>query len=217
MMVTGSSLIRWSGLAAMVAGLLFISIQPIHPSDTLASVTTDAWAIVHVMTIAMAIFGLAGLAGLYAWQVKEAGWLGLAGFLLFGLWLVLITGFTFAEAFILPPLAAEAPRFVTGFMGITSGHGSAVTLGILEPIYGLTGALYVIGGLLFGIALFRARILSRWGAGILAFGAVAAVATSLVPHEYARFAAVPTGLGLAWLGYSLWSKRVPTTKVEVQA
>lgn len=207
MMITGSSLIRWSGLAAMVAGVLFISIQPIHPSDTLASVTTGAWAIVHIMTIVMSIFGLVGIVGLYARQVKEAGWLGLAGSLLFGLWLVLITGFTFAEAFILPPLAAEAPRFVVGFMGIAGGHGSEVTLGILKPLYDLTGVLYLIGGLLFGIASFRARILSRWGAGILAFGAVAAVASSLVPHEYARFAAVPTGLGLAWLGYSLWSKR----------
>lgn len=204
MMITGSSLIRWSGLAAMVAGSLFIVIQPIHPPETLASVTTGAWTIVHIMTIAMSIFGLAGIAGLYARQVKEAGWLGLAGFLLFGLWLVLITGFTFAEAFILPPLAAEAPRFVEGFLGISSGAGSAVNLGVLQPLYELTGALYLIGGLLFGIASFRARILSRWAAGVLAFGAVAAVATSLVPHEFARFAAVPTGLGLAWLGYSLW-------------
>jgi hypothetical protein len=216
MMVTGSSLIRWSGLAAMVAGVLFIGIQPIHPPETLASVTTNAWAIVHIMTIAMSMFGLVGIVGLYARQVKEAGWLGLAGFLLLGLWLVLITGFTFAEALILPPLAAEAPTFVAGFMGISSGLVSEVTLGLLEPLYGVTGALYLIGGLLFGIASFRARILSRWGAGILAFGAVAALATSLVPHEYARFAAVPTGLGLAWLGYSLWSKRAATSK-EVQA
>lgn len=204
MKVTGSSLIRWSGLAAMVAGLLFIGIQPIHPPETLDWVNTDTWTIVHIMTIAMALFGLVGIVGLYARQVKEAGWLGLAGFLLFGLWLVLITGFTFAEAFILPPLAAEAPRFVEGFMGISSGHGSEVTLGILKQAYDLTGALYLIGGLLFGIASFRARVLSRWGSGILAFGAVAAVATALVPHEYARLAAVPTGLGLAWLGYSLW-------------
>ncbi len=207
MMITGSSLIRWSGLAAMVAGSLFIAIQPIHPPETLDSVTTSTYAIVHIMTIAMSLFGLAGVAGLYARQVKEASWLGLAGFLLFGLWLVLITGFTFAEAFILPPLAQEAPKFVVGFMGIFPGAASEVNLGALEPLYGLTGALYVIGGLLFGIASFRTRILSRWGAGILAFGAVAAVATALVPHEYTRIAAVPTGLGLAWLGFSLWSNR----------
>lgn len=207
MMITGSNLIRWSGLAAMVAGTLFIAIQPIHPPDTLAAVTTGTWAGVHIMTIAMSIFGLVGIVGLYARQVKEAGWLGLAGSLLFGLYLVLITGFTFAEAFILPPLAAEAPKFVVGFIGISGGFASEVALGALKPLYDLTGALYLIGGLLFGIASFRARVLSRWGAGILAFGAVAAVAAALVPHEYARIAAVPTGLGLAWLGYSLWSNR----------
>lgn len=207
MMVTGAGLMRGAGLAAMLAGVLFIAIQPIHPPETLSSVTTDAYAIVHIMTIAMSLFGLAGIVGIYARQVREAGWLGLAGFLLFGLWLVLIVGFTFAEAFIMPPLAAEAPAFVTGFMGIFSGAVSEVDLGALEPLYALTGMLYLCGGLLFGIATLRARILPRWGAGLLACGTVAAVATSFVPHEFARIAAVPTGLGLAWLGYALWSER----------
>ncbi len=74
MKITASKLIRWAGFSAMVAGILFVVIQPIHPPDTLSSVTTSACAIVHYLTIAMAVLGLAGITGIYARQVEEVGW-----------------------------------------------------------------------------------------------------------------------------------------------
>src|SRR6266498_4383295 len=117
MKITASSLIRWTGLAAMVAGIIFAGIQPIHPPDVLSSVTTGAWAIITPLKTAMCLLLLLGIVGLYARQAKEAGWLGLAGFLLFGLSWALQTAFVFAEAFILPPLAALAPKFVDGYLG----------------------------------------------------------------------------------------------------
>jgi hypothetical protein len=40
---------------------------------------------------------------------------------------------------------------------------------------------------------------------LLAVGAAAALLAALVPHEVGRFAAIPVGLALIWLGYSLWS------------
>src|SRR5919112_5177477 len=85
MKITASSLIRWSGLAALVAGLIFAGIQPIHPPDVLASVTTSAWAIIQSLKLIMCLLFLLGIAGLYARQVEEAGWLGLVGFLLLSL------------------------------------------------------------------------------------------------------------------------------------
>src|SRR5690349_14661226 len=78
MNITASKIIRWSGLSAMAAGLIFAGIQPIHPPDVLASVNTDIWAILTSLKTVMSIFGLFGIAGLYARQVKETGWLGLA-------------------------------------------------------------------------------------------------------------------------------------------
>jgi hypothetical protein len=36
---------------------------------------------------------------------------------------------------------------------------------------------------------------------------VSAFVVSLFPHPLDRIAAVPLGLGLAWLGYALWSER----------
>ena len=93
MKITASNLIRWAGLSAMVAGIIFAVIQPIHPADVLSSVTTSAWAIVHYLNIAMCLLGLLGIAGIYARQVEKAGWLGLAGFLLFSLCCALTMGF----------------------------------------------------------------------------------------------------------------------------
>ena len=208
MNVTTSKLTRWAGLSAMVAGILFVVIQPIHPVDTLTSVTTSTWAIVHSLTIAMCLFGLFGIAGIYVRQVQKVGWLGLAGYLLFSLFLLLTVAWTFAEAFIAPVLATEAPTFVTGFLGIVSGHASEIGLGALPTLYLSAGLFVLLGCLLFGIATLRAGTLSRWAAGVLAFGGPAsAVVVSLLPHELERIAAVPIGIGLAWLGYALWSER----------
>ena len=81
--------------------------------------------------------------------------------------------FAFTEAFILPQLATEAPKFVESFLGIFNGHPGEMNLGALPALYALAGFGYVLGGLLFGIATFRAGILSRWAAGLLAVGAVA--------------------------------------------
>src|SRR4030042_2555232 len=77
MKITTSKLIRWAGMSAMVSGILFVAMQPIHPPDVLSSVTTTRWAIVHYMGIAMCLFGLLGIAGIYARQAKQTGWLGL--------------------------------------------------------------------------------------------------------------------------------------------
>src|SRR3954469_7867472 len=85
MKITTSGLIRWTGLAAIGAGILYIAIQAIHPLDVLSSVTTPRWAIVHSLSIVMDLLALLGITGLYARHVEKSGWLGLAGYLLFSL------------------------------------------------------------------------------------------------------------------------------------
>jgi hypothetical protein len=208
MKVTASSLIRWSGLAALVAGLIFAGIQPIHPPDVLSSVTTGVWTIIISLKFAMCLLFLIGIAGIYARQVEEAGWLGLAGFLLLILCWWLQTGYVFADLFILPPLATAAPQFVESFLGIVNpGSPVEMNIGALPAAYGLIGILYMLGGLLFGIATLRAGILPRWPAGLLAVAATLTPAAALLPHAIQRLAAIPVGLALAWLGYALWSER----------
>jgi hypothetical protein len=67
--------------------------------------------------------------------------------------------------------------------------------------------MYILWGLLFGFATLRAHVLSRWAGGLLGLGAVSSPAFALVPQAFAPLAAVPVGLGLAWLGYAVWSER----------
>jgi hypothetical protein len=106
---TAAKLIRWAGVSAMVAGICFVAVGLLHPSHILSSVTTSRWAITHSLAIAMSVVVLLGMTGLYARQVEAAGWLGLAGYLLWSLFWVLALPFTFFEAFILPLLATEPP------------------------------------------------------------------------------------------------------------
>src|SRR5690348_14294305 len=139
MTITGATLIRWAGIALMAAGLIFAGIQPIHPPDVVSSVTTGAWAIITPLKTAMCLLFLLGIAGIYARQANRAGWLGVAGVLLFGLCWALQTAFVFAETFILPLLVSDAPKFVDGVLGISYGRASEVDLGALPTIYALMG------------------------------------------------------------------------------
>src|SRR3712207_3769473 len=109
---TAPKLIRWAGLSAMAAGIIFVVVQPIHPPDVLSSVTTARWAIVHYFSTVMCFLALLGITGLYARQVNEAGWLGLAGYILFSLFWALQAPYVFAEALILPQLTTAASQVV---------------------------------------------------------------------------------------------------------
>ena len=205
MKVTSSALIRYAGLAAVAAGLVYAGIQPIHPPDVLASVTTSAWAVIMPVKVVMCLLFLIGLTGIYATQAKEAGWLGLTGFLLFSLSWALNFAFIFAEGFIIPLLAESAPTFIDGFFGIFNGHPVETNLGALPSLYAVTGLLYMLGGLLFGVAIFRACILPRGAAGLLAVTSVLTPMAALLPHELQRLAGIPVGLAVAWLGFALWA------------
>jgi hypothetical protein len=207
MNITTSNLSRWAGVSAVLAGSSFVAVGLLHPPQVLSYVTTGTWLTVHLLTLAVSFFGLLGITGLYARQAEDVGWSGLAGFLLFSLWLVLIPGFTFFEALILPLLAVDAPKFAADFLGTFTGAAVETNLGILPTLWSLVGVLYILGPLLFGVATLRAGILSRWAAGLFGFGAVSSVAFALLPPALEPLATVPMGLGFAWLGYSLWSER----------
>ena len=208
MKTTASNALRRAGFAAMVSGMLYIVIQAIHPADILASVTTAQWPIVHYLSLLMSFLGMLGIAGLYGRQAEQTGWLGLAGYLVLSLFYALALGFQFVEAFISPPLATQAPQFVEGLLGIVNGHATDANVGVLPAMWSVIGVCYLLGGVLFGVATFRAGVLPRWAAGLLVVGTLLPIlGSSLVPHPFDRVFAVPVGLALVWLGYALWSER----------
>jgi len=206
--VTTAKLIRWSGLSAMAAGIIFAGIQPIHPPDVLESVNTSLFITVTILKTLMCLFGLFGIAGLYARQVEEGGWLGLTGYLLLTIFYAVQICYAFIEPFVLPLLTTVAPTFVESVMGMASGAGGPMDLGAFAVIYQIVSVLYLLGTLLFGIALFRSHILPRGASGLLAgSGPLALLMVALLPHQFERLAALPMGFALAWLGYALWSER----------
>ena len=152
---TTATLIRLAGLSAVLAGLGFIVVGLFHPVNVPAAVTTATWVNVHIVAMAMALLGMVGMTGLYARQAERIGWLGLAGYGLFSLWLALVLSFSLVEAYILPGLATESPAFVAGLLGMFSGSTSAIDLGALPTLWQLSGAMFILGPLLFGIATFR--------------------------------------------------------------
>jgi hypothetical protein len=208
MTVTTSKLSQASAVAAALAGVLYIVIQFIHPSDEVASLTTQTWATVHYLSFTMAVLGLVGITGIYLRQVREFGLLGLLGYVAFGFFFLLQAAFNFAEALIAPLLTVEAPQVAEDFVGLFGRQPAVTDLGPLAFIPLIAVVLYVGGAVLVGIAILRARVLSR-GAGVLliATAAVTPVAGALLPHTLERLAAIPMGIALIWLGYSLWTDR----------
>jgi hypothetical protein len=207
MKIATANLIRLAGLSALIGGLCYVFVGVFHPANVSASVTTTRWATVHVIACAMSFFVLLGLAGIYARQAVQSGWLGLVGYVMLSLWFVLIMGFTFVEAFILPHSAIVTPAFVEGWMGMLNGDPSKINLGVLPTLWTLSGPVYILGGLLFGIATFRAHILPRGAAVLLALGTALAPVAALLSLAAQPKIAIPTGLALAWLGYALMTER----------
>ena len=204
---SAQTLLRVSGLAAIGAGLIFAGIQPVHPADVVASVTTGPWAIILSLKLTMCLLMLIGVTGIYLRQLGKIGWLGLAGFaLLIASWF-LQTGYVFAELFILPKLALVAPDFVDSLLTMARGGQALMDIGVIEPTYLIVGLLYLLGGLSFGIATFRAGVFSRWAGLLWVATALVTPAAALLPHASQRYAAVPMGITMIWLGVALWTER----------
>ena len=196
--------VRLGGLAALLAGAIFILIQPFHPLDRIESLGTTAMTVTQSFKFVMSVLFLLGVTGLYAHQRKQSGWPGFVGFvLLFASW-ALQAVFVFANAFVVPQVALVAPEFATSWLGIINGDAATVDLGVLPTLYSLAGGLYLLGGLVFGLASLRAKVFGRWPSLLLMAGAILPVAIgSFIGHPLDRLLAVPVGLALAWLGWEL--------------
>src|ERR1700754_3239996 len=203
-------LLRAAGLSAAAAGVLFALMQFIHPVETVANVETSAWTNVHYIGILMCLLGMVGVAGIYLRQVRESGLLGLAGCVMLVSFFFLTAGFQFIEAFALPEMTDDAPQLVTHILGISTGKDTG-DLGAITAIWPITGALYLVGGLVFSVALYRARVLARWASITLAAGVAVTLAMPAVPHSTARLFAFPVALALVGLGLSLWRDQRSST------
>jgi hypothetical protein len=185
--VSSSQLIRWSGLAAIAAGvslgiaellsLLFFGY------DFSNTATTDTYAFYSVWIMIAGLLLPLGLVGLYARQLEASGLLGLVGFVVAFIGTVLVAGFFWTSAFIAPLLAVEAPELLAVLVALPGFFRSFI--------------VFAFGWLLFGVATLRAGIYPRGAAVLLIVGAVLVV----IPRP---LTSIVLDAAVVWMGYILF-------------
>jgi hypothetical protein len=206
MTITTTTLSRAAGLAAVAGGLLFIAVQIKHPLLDAPFTTTTEYAVRETAKIAMAALSLIGITGIYLRQVRQTGVLGLIGYLLLGVGYLTILCIQVIGVFVLPDLAASNPGYVNDVLAVATNGTPLGDVGRMQTL-SQVAITYIVGGVIFGIALFRANISPRWAAVLMSVGAVATVATFQLPELTQRLFAIPVGVALVGLGYSLWREQ----------
>jgi hypothetical protein len=193
-----------AGLGAAAAGAIFIGVQVNHPPADVAHVVTTDMTVRMTAKVVFAILALVGFAGMFLRHRNRFGRVGRAGY---GLVSAGFLAMVIQECFVgyyLPAIAHSRPVYVQHVLNGAMGHGATSGIGSLQVLFLICGMGYSIGGLLFGIALFRARVLSRWASALFAYGTTSALALAALPESFSRPFAVPTGVALIGLGVSLW-------------
>ena len=213
MTITPTILIRGAAAAAVAAGLIFIGVNIGHPHMDATSIISTEVVVRNSLKVLMAALALVGITGMYVSQVRRNGLLGLIGYLVFAAGYVLLMIPPYIGAFVLPSIADSNSSFVNDVLALFNGNSPDGDLGLLTTVFQLQGFAYLLGGLVFGIALFRAGVLARWAAVLLAVSGLVSVLLAVMPDAFYRFLAFPNAIAMIALGYSLWS----TTRMDTRA
>ena len=217
MAITPTTLTRGAAVAAVVAGTLFVGVQIGHPHLDAAAVGTTEVVVRGSLKFLMAVLSLVGITGMYLSQVRRNGVLGLIGYGVLATGYLLITCMTYLAAFVLPQLATTNAAYVDDVIAEIVGRASTGDVGLLAVAIQVQNISFLVGGLIFGIALYRARVLARWATILLAVGGVVTILLSVLPDAFYRLLAFPNGIAMIGLGVSLWltsrSTREPASEL----
>jgi hypothetical protein len=209
MAITLNRITAAAGLGAAVAGTIFIGVQVNHPPADVAHVVTTELFLRETAKAAMAVLALVGFAGMFLANRHRFGGLGVAGYVLLSIGYLAMLANQAIVALVLPVVARTDPGYVQDYLDAAMGGSARGDIGHIQDLFMVTGIGYSLGGLLFGIALFRAGVLARWASLLLAYGTISALALSVLPESFSRPFAVPTGVALVGLGVSLWRTSRP--------
>lgn len=205
--MTTINLTRWSGIALLLAGILFALGIAFHPGGTSTptpeAILNSPYALEQTLAVAGVLLSLFGLIGLYSHQKEQSGWLGFIGFCIAFTGSALFEAGVYFAAYVTPTLAAKAPELIDPNGPILTPPAGLI---FVVPII-LTG----VGYILLGIATLRAHILPRWGAILLMIGSLTFLAPPQplgpTPWIVVIVLTIIWGVGMAWLGYALWSQK----------
>ena len=198
--MTPSALIRASGLATIVGGILFALFPVLHPDHSAAGYTSWVWVPVHMMPNVGAILVLFGLVGLLARQLERAGLFGVVAFVVAFIGTASFVMGAMIEAFMIPFMGLQTPEIVDG--PPPPGVGEAFLI---------IGILFALGHVLLGIATYRAGVVPRSVGTLMVLGGIALLVLERIGGIMLQLdflwvvGPVMLGAGLAWLGYALWS------------
>jgi hypothetical protein len=211
--LSSSELFRLCGMAAILAGLLFVASDlldlAVEPATDSVGFGADAFeqnspsallVFQSGLTLLAGVLLLFGSIGLYVRRTEEVGLLGLFGFVFAFSGTVMAVGNFWSNTFIAPTLAAALAREPAGLLDAAPPRALAAGLGLS---YGLVS----VGWLLFGLAILRARAYPRAGAAALMLGA----ALTWLPFP---LTGVLFGVGVAWVGWYLYSENFSSRQLD---
>ena len=193
-----------AGFCAAAAGAIFIAVQINHPPADVAHVVTTEMAFRESAKALMAVLALIGLAGLYLRHHRIFGVLGQVGYLLLSLGYLAMFAVQCIVGYVLSTVALTSPDYVQDVLDAAVGGTPAGDIGYMQQVLLVSGFGFAIGGLLFGVALFRARVLARWASALFAYGTVSVLVLGALPESFNRPFAIPVGVALIGLGVGLW-------------
>jgi hypothetical protein len=194
-------LLKVSGLALIAAGVLMAVATLLHPSRETATtiIASEARLVAaHVAYTLSWLLVLLGLPGLYVAQGGRMGRLGLPGFLtaFTGTYLIAVTG---NFGFLAPVLATKSPAVLDAITQYPPVVG----------INGLAAITFMVGYLLFGLAMIRTASLPRLAGILVAVGAPA----HLIGFGLAQLVS-PTLWWIAVAGASAWALAWPGPAID---
>lgn len=204
MSISTHRLTATAGLCAAAAGAIFIGVQINHPPADVEHLVTTEMTVRETAKALMSLLAIAGIAGMFVRNRRRFGLVGRAGHVLVSIGFLAMFVVQCAVGYVLPSRAETDPAYVQDVLDAAMGGSPKGDIGAYPALFAVTGLGFSLGGLLFGIALFRARILSRWASALFAYGTVSALALAVLPESFSRPFAIPTGVALIGLGLSLW-------------
>ena len=161
--MSSSNLIRGGGIAAIMAGLIFIVLVLSNPQGEVGLSLVSS-SLATVLFIIALLGQLAAMVGLYILQRVHDGRLGTAGSL------VALVGF------VLLPISIVSLTFVSEMRGIVI---------VLALLIAASFAAFFIGLVLLGIAILRTRMLPSWFgvlliAGLIIVGVLVGIGQALI-------------------------------------